>query len=82
MNCFQRLERALVDAGFVEDARWIREPLSLPWTTSGEMLGEFGLAIKRIYKAIPIDARTALRDLFGECEQAVQRAWPEFTLDS
>ena len=80
VDCFHQLERGLQDLGLVEDAQWMQRARTCPYTTSSEMYGELGEAIRRIYRSIPRESVVSLRHVFSDCEHSVRRAWPGFTL--
>jgi len=48
----------------------------MAWTTGSELLGELGLALKRIRKTVRAKASPATKEAFRQGARAVHKTWP------
>ena len=75
-DCFRRLIHALYDEGFDEAAGRIDDLLNhTAWTTSSELIGELGLAIRDFERTKPV-MTSSLRSSLKECKAALRSVRP------
>jgi hypothetical protein len=74
-DCFRQLLQALYDEGFGEAAGRLDELLNhTAWTTSSELLGELGLAIRDFERTRPA-MTSSLRAILKHCKSVISSAW-------
>lgn len=77
-GCFRRLIQELGDEHFHEAAQRLDIILNqMAWTTSSELVGELGLAIRDFLNTRP-RMTPALRGTLKECKKAVNHVWGPF----
>lgn len=75
-NCFRKLIQDLRDEGFEQAAVRVDDLLNhTAWTTSSELIGELGLAIRDFERTKPVMTSSLLSTL-KECKTVVHLAWP------
>ncbi len=74
-DCFRRLIQGLRDEGFEEAAGRLDDLLNhTAWTTSSELIGELGLAIRDFERTRPA-ITSSLRAIIKECKSVVRSVW-------
>jgi hypothetical protein len=77
-DCFRELIQELRRDHFDEVARRVDSILNrVAWTTSSELVGELGAAIRDFERTHPV-VSPSLRSALGRCAQIVIRVWPDF----
>ena len=75
-DCFRRLIQRLRDEHFEEVAECLGVLLNrMAWTTSSELIGELGLAIRAFERTRPL-VTSSLRASLKECKKMVRGVWP------
>ena len=77
-DCFRQLIQHLRDEHFDQPAQHLDFMFRhVAWTSSSELIGELGTAIREFQHSTAQQSRS-LRSLLDECMQAVLRVWPDF----
>jgi hypothetical protein len=71
-DCFRELIQELRREHFVDSIL-----NHVAWTTSSELVGELGAAIRDFERTQPVVSRS-LRSALEQCARIVVRVWPEF----
>ena len=75
-NPFDVLAQRLDEQGFVEPASWISTVSNAAYTSSSELLGDCGLAMKRVKAACWRHMDRESRRAYAAAAKAVRVAWP------
>ncbi len=74
---FHALAASLKESGFTSHGARLEDILTGAWTTSSELVGELGLAVRAIRKECkPLDP--SQKALVKQCLREVRKVWPTF----
>ena len=71
-----QIEAGLRQAGFRDSANALHSALSAAYTTSSEMLGEFGKALRQAERRAGPDLPAELKQQIDRCLREIRKTWP------